>query len=146
MFIKIIYKYLFLFLFESVLNFIVIEFKTHNSLDLNGNTDNNNNDFNSSDFLKNYFLNKIFFPIEVGSPSKEVPFILITTTSGLNIGYSICPLFNFTDLPNKYLEYSVDNSSSYNLTSKNMKSISNKFTGSQSSELFKFYTDLERKI
>ena len=146
MFIKIVFLYLFIFLIESVLNYIVIEFKTLNSLNTNENTDiYNNDDFKSSDFLRNYYLNKIFFPIEVGSPSKEVPFILITTTSGLNIGYSICPLFNFTHLPNKYLEYSVDNSSTYNLTSKNMKTISNKFTGSQSSELFKFYTDLEKE-
>ena len=142
MFIKIVFIYLFIFLIENVLNYIVIEFKTHHSLN---NKENNETNYNSTDFLRDYYLNKIFFPIEVGSPPKEVPFILLTTTSGLNIGYSICPLFYFSDLPKKYFEYSIDNSTTYNLTSANLKVISNTFSGSPSTELFKFYTDLDKK-
>ena len=132
--------YLFLFLIENILNYIVIPFKTHHSL-------NNKNEeyYNSSDFIKEYYSNKIYFPIEVGSPPKEIAFILITTTSGLNFGYSICPHFYFSDLPITYLEYSYENSTTYNLTSKNLKEISNTLMGSQSTESFKFYTDISKK-
>ena len=142
MFIKIVFIYLFLFLIESVLNYVVIEFKTHHSVN---NKENNETNYNSTDFLKDYYLNKIFFPIEVGSPPKEVPFILITSTSGLNIGYSICSLFYFSDLPQEYFEYSVDSSTTYNLTSSYMKVISNTFSGSPSTELFKFGSNIDIK-
>ena len=122
-------------------NYIVIDFKTHKQTNIKENETN----YNSTDFLMNYFQNKIYFPIEVGSPPKDVAFILRTSTSGLNIGYSICSLFGFSDLPNKFFEYTADNSTTYNLTSENIKYISNTFTGSQSTDLFKFYTDFEKK-
>ena len=130
-----------IFMIELALSYIVIEFKTHHSKIINENEKN----FNSSDFMIDYRFNKLFFPIEVGSPPKEVPFILNTLTSGLNIGYSICKLYYFSDLPEKYFEYSAENSTTYNLTSQNIKRISNTITGSQSTELFKFYTDIELK-
>ena len=140
MFIKIVFLFI-IFLIKSVLNYIVIPFKTHHSINIKE----NDKDYNSTDFILNYYSNKIYFPIEVGFPQKEVAFILITTTSGLNIGYSICTLFNFSDIPKKYLEYFPDNSSTYNLTSKNIKSISNTFMGSQSTEQFKLYKNLDKK-
>ena len=138
MLIKILFIYI--ILIEEIFNFIVIPFKTHHSSNLKKNSD----DYNSTDFMEYYFENKIYFLIEVGSPAKEVPFILITSTSGLNIGYSLCSRFQFSDLPKEYYQYSDENSTTYNLTSKNLKTISNTFMGSQSTELFKFYTDLEK--
>ena len=128
-------------LIETVLNYIAIEFKTHHSKIINEKEIN----FNSSDFMIDYRFNKLYFPIEIGSPPKEVAFILRTSSSGLNIGYSICPLFSFSDLPNHYFEYTVENSTTYNLTTKNIKSISNTISGFKSTELFQFHTDWELK-
>ena len=128
-------------LIMPVFNYIVIDFKTHKQTNIKENETN----YNSTDFLMNYFQSKIYFLIEVGSPPKDVAFILRTSTSGLNIGYSICSRFGFSDLPNKFFEYTADNSTTYNLTSENIKYISNTFTGSQSTDLFKFYTDFEKK-
>ena len=133
--------YLLVFIFQSVLNLVVIPFKTHHSKKMIENEE----DFNSDDLVDYYYRNKIYFPIEIGSPPKEVAFILATKTSGLNIGYSICPLYDFSDLPKKFFEYSSDNSTTYNLTSSNMKTISNTLSGSPSTELFKFYSNLDRK-
>jgi hypothetical protein len=132
--------FLFFILIKEILNYIVIPFKIHHSTIKKD----NDSDYNSTDFILNYYKNKIYFPIEIGSPKKEVPFILITSSSGLNIGYSLCSRFGFSDLPNNYYEYSVENSTTYNLTSKNIKSISNTITGFQSTELFKLYTDLQK--
>ena len=132
--------FLLLLIIKEVLNYIVIPFKTHHSIYKRD----NNNEYNSTDFILNYYSNKIYFPIEVGSPSKKIPFILITSSSGLNIGYSLCSKFSFSDLAINYNEYSAEKSTTYNLTSKNIKSISNTITGFQSTEKFKLYTDLKK--
>ena len=131
---------LFFIIFHESLNYIVIPFKTHHSQYKKE----NNEEFNSTDFILNYYSNKLFFPIEIGSPAKEVPFILTTSSSGLNIGYSICSKYGYSDLPLNYFEYSAENSTTYNLTSKSMKIISNTISGTKSTELFKFYTDLNK--
>lgn len=136
------YILLYVFFIEQVLTYIVIPFKTYYH---NGKKKESDEEYTSVDFIQEYFDNKIYFPVEVGLPPKEVAFILTTTSSGLNIGYSICNKTSFTNLPQKYYEYSVENSSTYNLTVKNIKTMSNAYSGFKSIELFKFYSDLEKK-
>ena len=138
------YILLYIFFIEQVFNYIVIPFKTYHHYQKEEKKE-DDEEYNSTNFIQDYLNNKIYFPVEVGSPAKEVVFILTTKTSGLNIGYSLCNKSEFTNLPQKYLEYRVENSTTYNLTSKNIKTISNAIMGYQSTELFKFYADLEKK-
>ena len=138
------YILLYIFFIEQVFNYIVIPFKTYHHYQKEEKKE-DDEEYNSTNFIQDYLNNKIYFPVEIGSPAKEVVFILTTKTSGLNIGYSLCNKSEFTNLPQKYLEYRVENSTTYNLTSKNIKTISNAIMGYQSTELFKFYADLEKK-
>ena len=138
------YILLYIFFIEQVFNYIVIPFKTYHHHQKEEKKE-DDEEYNSTNFIQDYLNNKIYFPVEIGSPAKEVVFILTTKTSGLNIGYSLCNKSEFTNLPQKYLEYRVENSTTYNLTSKNIKTISNAIMGYQSTELFKFYADLEKK-
>ena len=127
---------LFLYLTKHILSYLAIPFKTYYST-------NDNENLSALEFLQNYYYNKIYFPIEVGIPSKEVPFILTTASSGLNIGY-FCSRFNFSNLPEKYYEYSVENSKTYNITTQGLKIISNTFMGSPSTESYNFFTNIEK--
>ena len=135
------YILLFAFFIEQVFNYLVIPFKTYYQREEKKEDE---EEYNSINFIQDYLNNKIYFPVEVGSPPKEVAFILTSKSSGLNIGYSICNKSEFTNLPQKYYEYSVENSTTYNLTSSNIKTISNTYSGYKSTELFKFYSDLEK--
>ena len=139
-------KYILLYalFIEQVFNYIVIPFKTYHHYQKEEKKE-DDEEYNSINFIQEYVNNKIYFPVEVGSPAKEVAFILTTKSSGLNIGYSICNKSEFTNIPQKYLEYSIKNSTTYNLTSSNIKTISNTIMGFQSTELFKFFSDLEKK-
>lgn len=130
---------LFIFFSKNTLSYIVIPFKTYHS----PNNKDIKEELNTLEFLQLYYYNKIFFPIEVGIPSKEIPFILTTTTSGLNIGY-FCSRFNFSNLPEKYNKYSTENSTTYNSTSPGLKVVSNTFMGSPSTESFYFFKNKEK--
>jgi len=138
------YILLYIFFIEHVFNYIVIPFKTYHHYQKKEKKE-NDTEYNSTNFIQDYLYNKIYFPVEIGSPAKEVAFILNSQTSGLNIGYSICNKTGFTNLPQKYYEYLAKNSSTYNLTVNNIKTISNTYSGFQSTELFKFFSDLESK-
>ena len=138
------YILLCLFFIEQVFNYVVIPFKTYHHYQKEKKKE-DDEEYNSINFIQDYLNNKIYFPVEVGSPAKEVAMILTTQSSGLNIGYSICNKSEFTNLPHKYYEYKVENSSTYNLTTKNIKTYSNAIGGFKSTELFKFFSDLEKK-
>lgn len=138
------YILLYVFFIEQVFNYIVIPFKTYHHYQKDEKKE-DDEEYNSINFIQDYLNNKIYFPVEIGSPAKEVAMILTTQSSGLNIGYSICNKSEFTNLPQNYYEYKVENSSTYNLTTKNIKTYSNAIGGFKSTELFKFFSDLEKK-
>ena len=133
--------YMFFLIIDTSLNYIVIPFEIYH---LEYNIQNEEN-FTADDIIHYYFNNRIYFPIKVGFPEKNGAFILSNKTSGLNFSYSICSRFQFSNISKKFFEYSSENSTTYNLTSENIKIISNTLTGSQSTELFKFYKDIDIK-
>ena len=138
------YILLYVFFIEQIFNYVVIPFKTYHHYQKDEKKE-DDEEYNSINFIQDYLNNKIYFPVEIGSPAKEVAMILTTQSSGLNIGYSICNKSEFTNLPQNYYEYKVENSSTYNLTTKNIKTYSNAIGGFKSTELFKFFSDLEKK-